>query len=171
MAGASGVASSAVRRTLCKITAISTKVAIASAHVTLVSEVLPTNRDTSRVPPLVSIVVPVFNGMPHLVALTDSLLAQTYPDLEIIFSEGGGTDGSMAYLSSIQDPRVRLVSQTQGTSAAQNWTAVTHEARGEFIKLVCQTTPLKSVPIFDIIKNMYIFLIININTTYTNNTM
>ena len=114
------------------------KVANASAQITLVSEVLPTKRDTSRVPPLVSIVVPVFNGMPHLVALTESLLAQTYPDLEIIFSEGGGTDGSMAYLTGIQDPRVRLVSQTKGTSAAQNWTAVTHEARGEFIKLVCQ---------------------------------
>lgn len=76
--------------------------------------------------------------MPHLVALTDSLLAQTYPNLEIIFSEGGGTDGSMAFLTSIQDPRVRLVSQPKGTSAAQNWTAVTYEARGEYIKLVCQ---------------------------------
>ena len=112
------------------------KVANASAQITLVSEVLPTKRDTSRVPPLVSIVVPVFNGMPHLAALTESLLAQTYPDLEIIFSEGGGTDGSMAYLTGIQDPRVRLVSQTKGTSAAQNWTAVTHEARGEFIALL-----------------------------------
>lgn len=76
--------------------------------------------------------------MPHLVALTESLLAQTYPELEIIFSEGGGTDGSLAYLRSLQDPRVRLVLQPQGTSAAENWTAVTHEARGEYIKLVCQ---------------------------------
>ena len=44
--------------------------------------------------PLVSIVVPVFDGMPHLVALTESLLGQTYPHLEIVFSEGGGSDGS-----------------------------------------------------------------------------
>lgn len=89
-------------------------------------------------PPLVSIVVPVFNGMPHLVALTNSLLAQSYPNLEIVFSEGGGTDGSLNYLSSITDERVRIITQPTGTSAAQNWTEVTKAASGEFIKLVCQ---------------------------------
>ena len=116
----------------------SRKVAIASAQITLVNEVLPTNRDTSRVPPLVSIVVPVFNGMPHLVALTESLLAQSYSNLEIIFSEGGGTDGSMDYLCSIADDRVSIITQPTGTSAAQNWTAVTNAANGDYIKLVCQ---------------------------------
>ena len=92
----------------------------------------------TSVQPLVSVVVPVFNGMPHLVALTNSLLAQTYPNLEIIFSEGGGSDSSGEYLHTIDDPRVRIISMPPGTSAAQNWTAATMAASGEFTKLICQ---------------------------------
>lgn len=89
-------------------------------------------------PPLVSIVVPVFNGMPHLPALVDSLLAQDYPHLEFIFSEGGGTDASGDYLAGLRDDRVRILHQPLGTSAAANWTAASQAAQGEFIKLICQ---------------------------------
>lgn len=90
------------------------------------------------VQPLVSIVVPVFNGERYLPALIDSLLSQDYPNLEIVFSEGGGTDGSARILEGIDDPRVRITHQPRGTTAAANWTAATLEARGEFTKLVCQ---------------------------------
>ena len=86
---------------------------------------------------LVSIVVPVFNGMPHLRELTESLLAQTHTDLEILFSEGGSTDDSPAFLASITDPRVRIIHQ-DGSGAAGNWTTATEAARAGFIKLVCQ---------------------------------
>ncbi len=86
---------------------------------------------------LVSIVVPVFNGMPHLRELTDSLLAQTHVDLDIVFSEGGSTDESPAFLGGLTDPRVRIIHQ-EGTGAAGNWTTATQAARADFIKLVCQ---------------------------------
>ncbi len=88
--------------------------------------------------PLVSIVVPVFNGMPYLEPLTNALLRQTYTNLEIIFTEGGGSDDSIDYLSSLHDPRVRVVQMPPGTSPAENWTAASMQARGEFTKLVCQ---------------------------------
>ena len=88
--------------------------------------------------PLVSVVVPVFNGLPHLTALVDSLLAQTYPNLEIVFSEGGGSDGSLDYLRTIDDPRIRIIQSPPGTSAAGNWTAASAAATGEFTKLICQ---------------------------------
>lgn len=97
--------------------------------------------------PLVSVVVPVYNGMPHLVDLTESLLAQDYSPLEIVFSEGGGSDGSLDYLLTIHDPRVRIVRQPKGTSAAENWTAATFEARGEFTKLICQDDLLEPTAI------------------------
>jgi len=84
------------------------------------------------------VVVPVFNGMPHLQVLVDALRNQTYPNLEFVFTEGGGSDASADYLASIDDPRIRFVQMPKGTSAAQNWTAASLEARGEFTKLVCQ---------------------------------
>ena len=88
--------------------------------------------------PLVSVVVPVFNGLPHLPALVSGLLSQTYPNLEVVFSEGGSSDASLDYLRSIDDPRVRVIELPRGTSAAENWTAGSHEARGDFTKLICQ---------------------------------
>lgn len=88
--------------------------------------------------PLVSVVVPVFNGLPHLTALVDSLLAQSYPNLEIVFSEGGGSDRSLSYLKTLDDPRITVIEQPQGTSAAENWTAASQAATGEFTKLICQ---------------------------------
>lgn len=76
--------------------------------------------------------------MPHLADLVDSLLAQDYPDLEFVFSEGGSTDGSAAYLAGINDPRVRVIVPDDAHGAARNWTAATEAARGDLIKLVCQ---------------------------------
>lgn len=87
--------------------------------------------------PRVSVVVPVFNGMPHLKDLIQALLAQDYSDLEIVFSEGGSTDGSAELLATIDDPRVRIITP-DAPGAARNWTAATEAAQGEFIKLVCQ---------------------------------
>ena len=85
---------------------------------------------------LVSVVVPVYNGMPHLRDLVDSLLAQDYPELEIVFAETGSTDGSAEFLATIDDPRVRVVPGAPG--AAANWDAACRAANGRYIKLVCQ---------------------------------
>ena len=87
---------------------------------------------------LVSVVIPVFNGLTHLPALVSGLLNQTYPSLDIVFSEGGGSDGSLDYLRTIDDPRVRVIELPQGTSAAENWTAASQAAKGEYTKLICQ---------------------------------
>ncbi len=88
--------------------------------------------------PLASVVVPVFNGMPYLRELIAALQAQDYPHLELVFSDGGSTDGSLEVLHAIEDARVRVITMPAGTTAAGNWTAATEAATGEFIKLICQ---------------------------------
>lgn len=118
--------------------ALSAKTRPAIDQITLTNDDLLIDRDTNCVPPLVSVVVPVYDGMPHLVALTDSLLAQTYPNLEFVFSEGGGTDGSLDFLRSLTDPRVRIIEQPGRPTAGGNWTLATQAGNGELIKLVCQ---------------------------------
>ena len=94
--------------------------------------------------PLVSVVVPVYNGMPHLRACIDSILVQDYPNLDIVLMEGGGTDDSLALMQQVDDPRVRVEQMPPGTSAAANWTAATQAAKGELIKLVCQDDVIAS---------------------------
>lgn len=109
------------------------------------------------VKPLVSVVVPVFNGLPHLKALVSSLQSQTYSHLEVIFTEGGGVDAGIDYLRSIEDPRFRVIQMPSGTSASANWTAATSAAVGEFTKLVCQDDLLYphavEVQVLDLLNN------------------
>ena len=87
---------------------------------------------------LVSIVVPVINGENHLEELISSLLAQTHTNLEIIFTEGGGTDTSESIIRAHKDPRITLIPSESRITAAENWTKATLAATGDYIKLVCQ---------------------------------
>ena len=73
--------------------------------------------------PKISIVVPVFNVEPYLRDCLDSVLAQTFRDLEIICVDDGSTDGSSAILAEYAktDDRIRVIRQPNGgLSAARN---------------------------------------------------
>jgi len=59
--------------------------------------------------PRLSVVLPVRDGMPFLRETVDSLLAQTYRDLEIVVSDDFSTDGTPAYLAGLRDPRLRVI--------------------------------------------------------------
>ena len=48
--------------------------------------------------PLVSIVIPVYNGMPYLPDAVGSALAQDYEPIEVVVVENGSTDGSAEWL-------------------------------------------------------------------------
>lgn len=89
-------------------------------------------------PPVISVVIPVFNGLPHIQACVDSVLKQTYANMEIVLVDGGSTDGSREWIHTQTDPRVRAQEMPHGTSAADNWNAASHAATGEYIKLLCQ---------------------------------
>jgi glycosyltransferase involved in cell wall biosynthesis len=56
--------------------------------------------------PRVTWLMPVLNGMPYLRPLLDSLVAQTYPNHEIIVWDNGSTDGSVALLQSYIPSRI-----------------------------------------------------------------
>ena len=88
--------------------------------------------------PLVSVVVPVFNGFPHLQAAVRSITEQTYENLQIVLVDGGSTDGSREWIQQQTDPRISAITMPKGTTAAQNWTAASEAAEGEFTKLLCQ---------------------------------
>ena len=91
---------------------------------------------TSR-QPLLSIVVPVYNGMPYLKETLDSTLGQLTSDIQIVVRNNGSTDGTAAYLDSIQDPRVRVVHSDHTVSAGRNWSEVCRQATGTYTKVLC----------------------------------
>ena len=70
--------------------------------------------------PLVSVVIPVFNGEVFLREVVQSVLAQEYSALEIIVVDDGSTDGSASVTTALPGP-VRYLHQTNsGPAAARN---------------------------------------------------
>lgn len=71
--------------------------------------------------PAVSIIIPAFNAAPWLKDAVHSVLAQSYRDWELIVVNDGSTDGTSALAKSFNDPRIRVIDQTNaGVSAARN---------------------------------------------------
>jgi glycosyltransferase involved in cell wall biosynthesis len=82
--------------------------------------------------PLVSVIIPVYNGERIILGAVRSALAQTHENLEIFVVDDGSTDGTFAVLQSIDDPRIRLLQQPNaGTGAARNLALA--QARGAYI--------------------------------------
>ena len=86
--------------------------------------------------PLVSAVIPAYNGERFLRVCIDSALAQTYEPLEVVVVNDGSTDGTAAILAEYGD-RIRVFHQENaGRSAAKNRAIM--ESRGEWIALLDQ---------------------------------
>lgn len=81
--------------------------------------------------PLVSIIMPCYNGEEFLAEAIGSVLGQTFQDFELIVVDDGSTDGSAGILAGYGD-RVRVIRQANGgVSAARN--VGIEAAHGEFI--------------------------------------
>jgi len=88
--------------------------------------------------PVISVVIPVFNGLPYIKDCLDSVLNQTHQNLEIILVDGGSTDGSREWVQGRGNRLIKTIAMPYETSAADNWNAASREATGEYIKLLCQ---------------------------------
>lgn len=72
---------------------------------------------------LISVIIPVYNVEEYLPRCLDSILRQTYRELEIICVNDGSPDGCLSILESYarEDPRIKVIDQeNQGVSAARN---------------------------------------------------
>lgn len=83
--------------------------------------------------PLVSVVMPMFNRAGIVGEAIASVLAQTYPNFELIVVDDGSSDDSVATVRGFDDPRIRLIElgENQGVTVARN-TAL-RAAQGEII--------------------------------------
>jgi glycosyltransferase involved in cell wall biosynthesis len=86
----------------------------------------------------VSIVVPAFENAEYIEATMRSILAQTYPHLEVIVADHASGDDTWERLTTFaDDPRVTLLRTPRGGGARANWNRVSEAATGEYVKLVC----------------------------------
>jgi glycosyltransferase involved in cell wall biosynthesis len=82
--------------------------------------------------PLVSILIPCYNGGAFLRATIESALAQSHPNCEVILVDDGSTDDSLSTARSFE-PRVKVFAgPNRGASAARD--QATGNARGEWLQ-------------------------------------
>jgi GT2 family glycosyltransferase len=87
------------------------------------------------VAPLASVIVPTLNGAHLLSACLDSLVGQSYANLEVIVADGASTDGTAALLTS-KYPSVRLLRLRRNGGFSGNVNAGLRAARGEILCLL-----------------------------------
>jgi glycosyltransferase involved in cell wall biosynthesis len=82
--------------------------------------------------PKVSVVIPTYNRATKVLLGIESVLAQTFSDLEVIVVDDGSSDGTGEILAETYGDRIRYFAQpNQGASVARNKGVA--EARGEWI--------------------------------------
>lgn len=87
--------------------------------------------------PLISVIVPVYNVEKFLSRCLNSILAQTYNNLEVILVDDGSTDNSGKICDdyALKDKRIRVIhKQNGGVSSARNMALSV--AKGEYIGFV-----------------------------------
>jgi len=95
----------------------------------LVKEPENMSNDAKRSPsgdsgvPLISVVLPVYNGEKYLAESIESVLAQTFTNFELIMIDDGSTDGSLQIMRKYEqnDARVRVITrENRGLSTTLN---------------------------------------------------
>jgi len=104
---------------------------------------------------LISIIIPVYNTEKYLRRCVDSVIDQSYKNLEIILVNDGSTDTSPEICKEFasQDDRIKVVHQENGGLSAARNTGVKH-ATGEYISFIDSDDYV----VTDYISNLY-FLI------------
>ncbi|MBI4402275.1 MAG: glycosyltransferase [Nitrospirae bacterium] len=86
--------------------------------------------------PVVSVVIPVFNGAPFVAKAVASVRAQSVKDVEILVVDDGSTDGTQAVLAGLQQSMgITWFQQDHGGPARSRNKGIA-AARGEFVALL-----------------------------------
>ena len=86
---------------------------------------------------LISVIIPVYNTAQYLSLCIESVLAQTYRDIEILLIDDGSTDGSSRICDeyAYRDARIKVIHQVNSGVVAARKTGL-KEAKGELIGFV-----------------------------------
>ncbi len=86
--------------------------------------------------PLVSIGLPVFNGSNFIEAAIESILSQSYSNLELIICDNASTDETVALCKRFveKDPRVEYFRQEKNLGATRNFNSTFEKTRGKYFK-------------------------------------
>ncbi|MBK8783850.1 MAG: glycosyltransferase [Anaerolineales bacterium] len=86
--------------------------------------------------PTVSVIIPSYNHEKYIGECIQSVLNQTYQDFEIVITDDGSQDKTVANIRQFNDPRIKLLihNKNKGTSVASN--TCINSSSGKFVALL-----------------------------------
>ncbi|MBZ8182201.1 glycosyltransferase [Oscillatoria salina] len=85
--------------------------------------------------PLISVIIPVYNGEKTIQETIESVLQQTFTDWELIIIDDGSQDSTLEILESIRDDRIKVFSYPNTGLAASRNRGISH-AIGKFLSFL-----------------------------------
>ncbi|MGY1885753.1 FkbM family methyltransferase [Blastococcus sp. SYSU DS0753] len=109
--------------------------------------------------PLVSILVPTYNGERFLRAALRSALGQSHRNIEVIVGDDGSTDRTAEILASVaaEDARVRVLRFDPNIGPLENPRRLLAEARGEYIKFLMHDDVLGTDCVRELVRGLESF--------------
>ena len=91
---------------------------------------------SAQATPTVSVLIKAYNHAPYIRQTIQSVLDQSFQDFEIVVTDDGSTDDTLAIVRSFSDPRIRVeaLPANRGISTAMNATIA--RARGRYLAIL-----------------------------------
>lgn len=86
---------------------------------------------------LVSICIPAYNNADVIGATIESVLAQTYHNMELVIVDDVSKDGTVKVVNKYQDSRIHLYQNDKNLGMSGNWNKCVSLCSGKYIKLLC----------------------------------
>jgi len=101
--------------------------------------------------PLVTVIIPLYNAEQYIAEAIQSILNQTYENIELLVIDDASTDNSLAEAIKFENKNVKIFTQAnKGASAARNYGL--REVKGEYIQFLDADDLLSSTKIEEQIK-------------------
>ena len=104
--------------------------------------------------PLVSILIPTYNGERFLRPALRSALSQSHREIEVVIGDDGSTDGTWDLIAAAEaaDPRVRGIRHPTNLGPFENPLTLLREARGEYVKFLLHDDVLATDCVRDLLR-------------------
>ena len=86
---------------------------------------------------MVSVALAVYNGEKYLREQVESILSQTYSDIELVMTDDNSSDGSWKVMNAMADgdSRIRIYHNERNLGFQRNFQKAISLCRGEFVSL------------------------------------
>ena len=83
--------------------------------------------------PKVTVVMPAYNASATILESINSILGQTFPDLELLIGDDASTDATSLLLSTVTDPRIHISRNMENMGPGATRDSLIAKARGDWI--------------------------------------